>query len=308
MLTRRTVLRLGLATAGVVATGVGGLAVTGNLDRAEDAARRRLGGDGPNEPPPDVPTGGLVTGTFRSAAMKGTDVAYAVSYPPGSATDAALPVVLELYGRGGTHLTPFAENNLALARYQSAVIASGSPPFVVATVDAGPDSYWHRRASGIDPQRLILREYLPLLAERGLRVDRFALHGESMGGYGALLLAQREGRQRIVAIAVDAPAIFRSAGATAPGAFDDAADFEKNDVMTANAKLAGIPIRVVCGTQDPFYDAVKAFVALPHSPPVEAVYDKAGHTPPYWRTQTAEQLTFLAAHLVVRSPGPSSSR
>ncbi|HUR74332.1 MAG TPA: alpha/beta hydrolase, partial [Sporichthya sp.] len=290
-------LGFGLAGAAVVATGVGGLAVTGNLDRAEHAARRRLNGDAPNDPPPDVPTGGLETGRFRSAAMKNTDVAYAVSYPPGSPTDAALPVVLELYGRGGNHLIPFATDNLALAKYQSAVIAAGSAPFAIATIDAGPDSYWHKRASGIDPQRLILGEYLPVLAARGLRVDRLALHGESMGGYGALLLAQRVGRKRIVAVAVDAPAIFRQAGASAPGAFDGAADFAAHDVTTGNAKLAGIPIRVVCGTQDPFYDAVKAFVALPHSPPTQTVYGKAGHTPGYWRSQTAAQLSFLARHL-----------
>lgn len=295
--TRRTALRLGLGIAAVGAAGVGGLAVTGNLDRAEDAARRRLNGDGPNEPPPDVPTGGLETGTFRSTAMNNTDVAYAVSYPPGSATDAALPVVLELYGRGGNHLGPFAQDNLALAKYQSAVVGTASPPFAIATIDAGPDSYWHRRRSGIDPQRLILHEYLPLLAERGLRVDRLALHGESMGGYGALLLAQRVGKKQIAAIAVDAPAIFRRAGESAPGAFDDADDWSKHNVMAGSAKLSGIPIRVVCGTQDPFYGAVREFVALPHSPQVETAYGKAGHTPGYWRTQTHAQLAFLAGHL-----------
>lgn len=301
--TRRTVLRFGVAVAAVGAAGVGGLAVTGNLDRAEDAVQRRLNGDGPNDPPPDVPTGGLETGTFRSAAMKDTEVAYAVSYPPGSAADAPLPVVLELYGRGGNHLIPFAEDDLALAKYQSAVVAAGSLPFAVATIDAGPATYWHQRASGIDPQRLILGEYLPLLADRGLKVDRIALHGESMGGYGALLLAQRVGRKRIAAVAVDAPAIFRKAGDTAPGAFDDAADFERNDVLAGNARLAGIPIRLVCGTQDPFYDAIKAFAALPHSPAVETSYGKAGHTPGYWRTETAAQLTFLARHLARGLPG-----
>jgi hypothetical protein len=175
------VLGFGLGTAGLAAVGAGGLAVTGNLGRAERAARRPFNSGGPNDPPPDVPTGGLVTGTFRSAAMKNADVSYAVSYPPGSPTDAKLPVVLELYGRGGNHLVPFAAENLALDRYQAQVVGAGSPPFAVATIAAGPDMYWQKRASGIDPQGLILDEYLPRLAERGLRVDRFALHGESMG-------------------------------------------------------------------------------------------------------------------------------
>jgi S-formylglutathione hydrolase FrmB len=291
------VLRAGLAVAAVGAAGVGGLAITGNLDRAESAARRRLEGDGPNAPPPDVPTGGLATGSFPSKAMKGADVRYAVSYPPGSTDDAPLPLVLELYGRGGDHLVPFATDNLALGHYQSALVAAGTAPFAIATVDAGPDSYWHKRASGIDPQRMILEEYLPLLAERGLVVKRFALHGESMGGYGALLLAQRLGKARVAAVAVDAPAIFRRAGDTAPGAFDGPEDFAANDVTRGSAKLDGIPIRIVCGSLDPFYDAVQAFVALPHSPAIATAYDRAGHSPGYWRSQTRDQLSFLTQHL-----------
>lgn len=291
-ITRRTVLGFGLGTAGLAAVGVGGLAATGNLDRV----RRQFESDGPNDPPPDVPTGGLETGTFTSAAMNG-DVNYAVSYPPGSATDAKLPVVLELYGRGGNHLIPFASDNLALAKYQSAVVAAGSAPFAVATIDCGPASYWHPRASGIDPQKAILDEYLPLLADRGLKVDRIALHGESMGGYGSLLLAQKLGKKRVAAIAVDAPAIFRRAGDSAPGAFDNAEDWAKHDVMAGNGKLEGIPIRVVCGTSDPFFSAVKEFVALPHNPKIETAYGKAAHSPGYWRTETAAQLTFLAGHL-----------
>jgi len=294
---RRSVLGFGLAVAAAGITGVGGLAATGKLDRAESAARRRFEGDGPNKPPPDVPTGGLVTGSFRSAAMNDADVAYAVSYPPGSPTDAQLPVVLELYGRGNNHLTPFADSDLALGKFQSAVVAAGARPFAIATVDAGPASYWHKRASGIDPQLMILREYLPLLAKRGLRVDTFALHGESMGGYGALLLAQRVGNGRVVAVAVDAPAIFRRAADTAPGAFDGPADFAAHDVMADSAKLAGIPTRIVCGSLDPFYAAVKAFVALPHSPHIETAYGKAGHSPAYWRSETAAQLGFLNRYL-----------
>jgi S-formylglutathione hydrolase FrmB len=149
---------------------------------------------------------------------------------------------------------------------------------------------------------MILEEYLPLLGGRGLGVDWIGLHGESMGGYGALLLAQRTGRARIAAVAVDAPAIFRSAGATAPGAFDDEADFDRNDVRAGSDKLLGIPIRIVCGTQDPFYEAVKEFVRLGNEPAVQTSYERAGHSPGYWRTQTAAQLDFLAMQL----PGPST--
>lgn len=53
----------------------------------------------------------------------------------------------------------------------SVVVADGAAPFAIATADAGPASYWHKRASGIDPPRMIVEEYLPLLVDRGLTVD-----------------------------------------------------------------------------------------------------------------------------------------
>lgn len=142
-------------------------------------------------------------------------------------------------------------------------MARGMRPFAAATVEAGPTSYWHRRASGADPQAMIVEDYLPLLGQRGLDVRRFALHGESMGGYGCLLLAQRLGPRRVAAV----------------------------------AKLAGIPLRIVCGTLDPFYDASRAFAAGLTDPPAQTSWAQACHTPGYWRAETPGQLRFLAGHL-----------
>lgn len=294
---RRAFLRLGFAVGVLGAAGVGGLAVTGRLDDAQGAARRRVQGDGPDDPPPDVRIGGLIPGTFRSPAMGGKDVEFTISFPPGTTPGARLPVVLALYGRGGSHNAPFRLDNLALANHQAAIVNAGAPPFAIATVEAGPDSYWHKRASGIDPQTMIVEEYLPVLAERGLRTDRIGLHGESMGGYGVLLLAQRLGRTRVAAVAADAPAIFRRAGDSSSGAFDDAADFAAHDVLAGSPRLAGIPIRIVCGSLDPFYDAVQAFASLPHDPPIVTSYRRAGHSPSYWRSESCAQLRFLAGCL-----------
>ncbi|MBV9098912.1 MAG: esterase, partial [Frankiaceae bacterium] len=68
-------------------------------------------------------------------------------------------------------------------------------------------TYWHRRSDGDDPQLMLLTEFIPLLASRGLRTDRLGLAGWSMGGYGALLLAERIGPSRCAAVAVDSPAL-----------------------------------------------------------------------------------------------------
>ncbi len=57
------------------------------------------------------------------------------------------------------------------------------PPFAIATVDGGT-TYWHPRPNGEDAGGMVVDEFLPLLAEQGLRTDRSAFHGWSMGGYG----------------------------------------------------------------------------------------------------------------------------
>ncbi|WP_019874696.1 alpha/beta hydrolase-fold protein [Sporichthya polymorpha] len=259
------------------------------------------------EPALEIPGGYLETGSFLSEAMGAADVRYAISYPPGFEPGAQLPVVLELFGRGGNELIPFSRENLALGRIQAMVIKRGMPPFAVATVNGGPTSYWHRRASGIDPQAMILDEYLPLLASKGLLVDRIALMGESMGGYGSLLLAQRLGAERVAAVAVYAPAIYRTSGVTVPGAFDGPEDFAAHDVMSGAALLRGIPMRIVCGTLDPFYGMTQTFARLPHEPPVQATYAEEGHSAAYWRRETPAQLRFLAERLVPATRAAATS-
>ena len=295
-ISRRAVLRLGVAGVAVGAAGVGGLAAAGRLDDAEVYLRRSLQGCGPSPDAPDVEIGPIETDEFRSARMGG-QVPYAVAYPPGQKPGARLPLVLALYGREGDYLRPLALTVLALPHYLAAGVAGGMPPFAVATVESGPASYWHRRASGIDPQAMIVEEYLPLLARRGLDVTRFGLHGESMGGYGSLLLAQRLGARRVAAVAADSPALFRRYADASAVAFDSPEDFAAHDVFAGVAKLAGIPVRIVCGSLDPFYDASRAFAAELHDPPAETAWTRACHLSGYWRSETPAQLAFLARHL-----------
>jgi S-formylglutathione hydrolase FrmB len=169
-------------------------------------------------------------------------------------------------------------------------------PFAVATVETGPTSYWHDRAAG-RTQTMLVEEFLPLLAKRGLRTDRFAVHGESMGGFGALLLGQTLGRTRVAAVAADGPAIFRRYADASSVAFDDEADFAAHDVYANAARLEGIPVRLVCGSLDPFYGAVRDFARRLHDPPAQTAYATACHHVGYWRSETPAQLRFLAGHL-----------
>jgi len=251
----------------------------------------------PSHPPhgvPRVPTGGVVSGSFVSAARGGRRTGWTVAYPPGSHTDAALPVALVLHGRGNDHATVFGSH--ALQFFLAAVVSAGVSPFALAAVDGGDHSYWHRRADGTDAQRMLLDEFLPMLAKRGLRTGRFAVSGWSMGGYGALLLAERVGPRQCAAVAVDSPALWLAPGDSAPGAFDDREDFLRNDVFAQRARLVGIPLRVAIGTSDPFYVATRRFVAE-LSPRPQTDFSRGGHDVTFWRHSATGQLHFIGTAL-----------
>jgi S-formylglutathione hydrolase FrmB len=233
-----------------------------------------------------------VAGTFASAKMNRA-IGWAIGYPAGSTQGDALPVLLVLHGRGGNHREVLGSH--ALGSFLSAAVRSGTPPYAVVAVDGGDHSYWHQRASGVDPPAMIADELFPVLAGRGLRTDRFAVGGWSMGGYGALLLAERLGPSRIAAVAVDSPALWTRAGDSAAGAFDGRADFLAHDVLADHQHLAGIPVRVACGTSDPFVPGVRAL--LRSRPQTEHDLSPGGHNLAFWQHAAPRQLAFVGTHL-----------
>ncbi|MEV6282462.1 alpha/beta hydrolase-fold protein [Kribbella sp. NPDC051770] len=302
-LTRRRVL---LSLAGLGAAGIGGLeaGVLPGRTRVHTA----LGLTGDDGVVPDVPAGPVISGTFESAARR-TTVGWSVVYPHGRRPGAALPVVLVLHGRGGDHTS--AINDLGIDKYLTETVRSGTPPFALATVDGGRDSYWHRRATGEDPQRMLTAELLPLLAKRGLLVDRYGVLGWSMGGYGALLAAResgqpggadrengqqgggdRESGRRVVAAGALSPALWATVGDTAPGAFDGAADFAAYGIEPGH--LENVALRIDCGRDDPFAGAVRD---LRGGLTAEGGIQPGAHTAGYWRRMLPEQLRFLGGRL-----------
>lgn len=263
-LSRRTVLRLGA-----------GAAALGSFSRAVPAGA---------EPPVAAPT--MTTGTFTSAARGGIPTNWAIARPPGQT--APLRPVIALHGKGSDAATVMAggvEQGLAQA------VNAGLPPFAVVAVDGG-GSYWHRRASGEDSGAMVLNELIPMLAEKGLDTSRVGFLGWSMGGYGALLLGARLGPARTAAVCAVSPALWLSSGATAPGAFDGAADFNANSVFGLPA-LGSIPIRIDCGNSDPFYDATRAFIAKLPNPPAGG-FSPGGHDSSFWSAQLPAELAWMA--------------
>src|SRR3954447_26716819 len=141
--------------------------------------------------------------------------------PAGLASGEKRPLLVFLHGRGtGTGSSLSGEFFAGLAR-----VGSRAP--VVVALDGGDHSYWHDRHGGRWGS-YVLKEAIPE-AVRRLPVDssRVAIVGISMGGYGAFELARH---RRFCAVGGHSPALWLSAGATAPGALDDAQDFKRHDV------------------------------------------------------------------------------
>jgi poly(3-hydroxybutyrate) depolymerase len=217
------------------------------------------------------------------------------------------PVVVSLHGKDGDARSTF--DSLRAQRY---IVSTG---LAVAAIDGG-NYYWHARRSestgddGInsdtppcDTGALVMDDFVPLLGRLGLDISRIGLLGWSMGGYGALLLGATLGRRRVAGIAPMSAALWTEPGLSAPGAFDDAEDWERNNVFAMRDRYADIPIRLACGESDPFYEADKVFVSgFPATPSydVTGVYGPGGHDDTFWSGHVGGQLSFLARHLGAR--------
>lgn len=287
--TRRTVLLGGLGSLGVLATAAAGLESgllpgPGRLERITDRVPAGVAARDP---------GRLVTGSFVSAARRGTPTSWSLAYPPGH-DRVGLPVLIALHGRGGNHWDAFARS-LHLDRFLAEAVAQGSAPFTIASVDGGDHEYWHPRRD-TDPAGMVTSEFLPLLGRRGVDTTRIGLLGWSMGGYGALYLAGQLGRRRTAVVIAESPAVWHQAGQSAAGAFDDAEDFNAHAIFGRTNLLDGIPLRVDCGSEDGFAPVTRDLRAALSPVPAGGI-EPGGHNVSYWRSQAAAQLRFAASHL-----------
>jgi hypothetical protein len=246
----------------------------------------------PRDVPRDDP-GPSVSGAFFSKARHAF-TAWTIAYPPGHRLGAHLPVLVVLHGRGGDHSTAF--DSLHLDRYLAAVVQAGARPFALASVSGGDHEYWHPRR-GTDPARMVIDEFVPMLAGRGLRTRRIGLLGWSMGGYGALYLATTLTRARCAVAIAESPAIWHRAEQRAAGAFDDAADFDAHAIFPRIGRLAGIALRVDCGVSDGFAPVTRDLRAAITPTPAGGI-EPGAHDASYWRSQAPAQLRFAARHLV----------
>jgi S-formylglutathione hydrolase FrmB len=236
------------------------------------------------------------SGEFFSAARNRT-VGYTIAYPPGHGPGSALPLTISLHGFGGNHMSGLGGVSLARAL---AALRDGRPlaPMALVSVDGG-GLYWNPHP-GDDPLAMIVHELIPMCQRRGLGRQPHGIGtiGISMGGYGALLLAEKHPRL-ISVVAAISPAIwttYAEARAANGGAFASAADFAGDDVISHASALAAIPVRVAAGTNDPFQPGVVAFADT--APRSVTVSMTAGcHDDTFFASQQHASLAFLSDHL-----------
>lgn len=311
---RRVILLGGLGIAVLGGGAVGYELVQDGTLPGKYTLARLDGACGAAPPVPSGPRPARHLVTFDSA-YRHREVQMVTLVPAGAQAGTDLAVVIALHGAG--------DNAAGMAsQIAPAMPAARVTGFAVICVDGG-DTYWHKRADGDDPIGMIVHEVLPRAAAAGLATRRVGITGESMGGYGALLLAERLGAAtaanpraaatatappagvlpEVAAVAAMSPAIFASyadARAANAGSFDGQADFARNDIFRSLTALRRVPAWVACGADDPFEPETAALLArlaaiTGHQVPGGIL---AGcHDDAFWARNLPAALRFIGLHL-----------
>jgi S-formylglutathione hydrolase FrmB len=207
------------------------------------------------------------------------------------------PLLVFLHGRGGSEET-FVGNK---AVYEGLAKLGRKAP-IVAFPDGGDHSYWHDRREG-KWGKYVMREVIPAVEKRfGTDPHAVAIGGISMGGFGAYDLALLH-PTRFCAVGGHSPALWFDGGETAPGAFDSAADFNRNDVVgMVRGNLdafAGMRVWNDYGDADPFRVYDEGFVDYLEADGADlsAHTGSGGHDGAYWSRHWPGYLRFYGNSL-----------
>lgn len=210
--------------------------------------------------------------------------------PPGKAS--GRPLLVFLHGRGS------AEESTANSAFAKELADLGDRAPVVVFPNGGDHSYWHNRKDG-DWGSYVLDEVIPEAVKRfDLDGRRVAIGGISMGGFGAFSLA-RDSDRSFCAVGGHSAALWQQAGDTPDGAFDDADDFSKHDVIAAAraqgaAPWKGAQLWLDGGDEDPFRESGEAFASALGIP---MRHWSGAHEGKYWTAHYRDYLRFYARAL-----------
>jgi S-formylglutathione hydrolase FrmB len=268
---RRAVL---LAAGTVVVAGAGVTAAAGaGLLPIPAGLQRKLS---PADPTAGIPAAaeGDVRLERRVSRARGRQVGFFTAAPAGHGGGTGLPVCLVLHGASAS-TADF--RRFGLARFLTAAVQAGAAPFVLAGADGGR-TYWAGDGAGDDPQAMLRDELPRWCAERGFDTSRIAAYGWSMGGHGALAYAQTGTGAR--AVAALSPAVARG-----------------DQVFGSVRRLAGVPVGLWCGLDDPLLPEVQALGSALRPPPEVAAWSSGGHTREFWNRVTPAAFALVARHL-----------
>jgi S-formylglutathione hydrolase FrmB len=212
---------------------------------------------------------------------------------PAAAAEGPRPLLVFLHGRSGDERSELDD------AFFAALAALGRRAPIVAFPSGGDHSYWHDRADG-RWGTYVTREVIPAVVSRfGADRRRVAIGGISMGGFGAYDIARLH-PGRFCAVGGHSPALWRSGGETAPGAFDDADDFARHDVIGAArsdpAAFGAARLWVDAGDEDPFHPGVEALAAALDGRLTSRTWP-GGHEAEYWNAHWASYARFYARAL-----------
>jgi putative esterase len=285
-ISRRSLL---IGAAGAVVVVGGGAGAAGYEIHRDPSLRARLFGCGrsPATPASDYRRH---DDSMPARAMRGAAMPWSVALPRTGDT-AGLPLILALPGAEGS--AQDFDTTIGLPGFATA--AGLRACFVsVGNVDS---SYYHPRADGTNVLGFVLDELLPMVETTygvGGRRSNRAAYGLSMGGYGALLIAQRN-PELICAAAAASPAVYptyHDAVTGHPATFDSPADWQRWGVWEDAASIGRVPVRIDCGDADPF--AATARALLQRIPRATGAISSGCHADSFWRRTAEVQLRFLA--------------
>jgi S-formylglutathione hydrolase FrmB len=205
-------------------------------------------------------------------------------------------LVVFLHGRGGDPDSSLVDG------FYGALRRLGRRAPAVLFPAGGDHSYWHDRDDG-RWGAYVTREAIPEALRRlGGKPRPVAIGGISMGGFGALDLARLHPR-RFCAAAGHAPAIWAGGGESADGAFDDAEDFARHDLVAAAranpGAWRGTRLWLDAGDRDDFRAGDDAFLAALRAggTRISAHIWPGRHESTYWDGHWPSYLRFYARSL-----------
>jgi len=232
---------------------------------------------------------------FDSEAVDGRPLTKVVVPVDAPAKDR--PLLIFLHGRGENDRSYLTETLFA------ALDRVGPRAPIVAFPEGGEASYWHDREQG-EWASYVEDEVLPRVIRRfEIDPERVAIGGISMGGYGAYNIA-RLSPGRFCAVGGHSPALWLSESDSAPGAFDNADDFQRNNVIAAAedepSPYANTRLWLDVGDEDPFAPAIDELAAaLDAGPDAKLNYKTrpGAHDNEYWDRHFYGYLRFYAEAL-----------